>query len=177
MPVARLFDEFAVRKSLDFKFPDNAYWGGDSKKGVTIAYSKGLIDVAEGLMVLPANRGKGAVTRMVTIRGFTPYPYLDQIKANKITVSEVNTPVAAMQMTEAGRADGVYMGKLAAEYILNEVMKKPGALVFDEKQPNSRNDFSLSTIKHVDVIKQMDEFLVKDKDVVSKLKAKYKIVE
>ena len=35
----------------------------------------------------------------------------------------------------------------------------------------------MSTIAHPDVIKQLDEFLVKDKDLVAQLKAKYKIVE
>jgi ABC-type amino acid transport substrate-binding protein len=177
MPVARLFDEFAVQKSLDFKFPDNAYWGGDAKKGVSIVYSKGLVSVTEGLMVLPENKAKTSVTKIVTIRGFTPYPYLDQINAKKIAVSEVNAPEAALNMVEAGRVDGVYMGQLTATYILAEVMKKPGVLVFGDKLPNSKNDFSLSTIARPEVIKQMDEFLVKEKDTVAKIKAKYKITE
>lgn len=177
MPVARLYDEFAVQKTLDFKFPDNAYWASDAKKGVTIIYSKGLVAVTEGLMVLPANRGKGAVAKIVTIRGFTPFPYLDQISAKKITVSEANTPDAALNMVEAGRVDGAYMGQMAANYILSEVLKKPGALVFDDKLPNSKNDFSLSTIAHPDVIMQMNEFLIREQGTVAKLKAKYKIIE
>lgn len=177
MPVARLYDEFAVQKSLDFKFPDNAYWGGDVKKGISIVYSKGLISVTDGLMVLPENKAKTTVTKIVTIRGFTPYPYLDQINAKKIAVSEVNAPEAALSMVEAGRADGVYMGQLSANYILADVMKKPGILVFGEKLPNSKNDFSLSTIARPEVIKEMDEFLVKEKATVAKIKAKYKISE
>ncbi len=177
-PVSRLFDEFTVQKSIDFKFPDNAFWAADAKKGITIAYSKGIVSVTEGLMVLPANKGKvTTVTKIATLRGFTPFPYLDQIKAKKITVTEVNTTDAALSMGEAGRVDGVYLGVLAANYTLAEVMKKPGALVFDDKLPNSSNDFSLSSISHPEVIKQMDEFLVKEKDTVLKLKAKYKIVE
>ena len=177
MPVARLFDEFAVQKSLDFKFPDNAYWGGDSKKGVTVVYSKGLVSVTEGLMVLPENKGKTSVSKIVTIRGFTPYPYLDQISAKKIAVSEVNAADAALNMVEAGRVDGVYMGQVTANYILAEVMKKPGVLVFADKLPSSKNDFSMSTIARPEVIKQMDEFLVKEKDTVAKIKAKYKIID
>lgn len=177
LPVARLYSEFAVEKSIDFKFPDNAHWGTDVKKGVTIAYSKGLVTVTEGLMVLPAHKGKTVVSKIVTLRGFTPYPYLDQINAKKITVTEVNTAESALSMVEAARADGVYMGKLAATHIMGEVMKKPGVLVFDDTLPNSKNDFSLSTIARPEVIKQMDEFLVKEKDTVAKLKAKYKIAE
>jgi len=178
LPVSRLFDEFAVQKSVDFKFPDNAYWAADAKKGIAISYSKGLVLVTEGLLVPPAKKGKiTTVTKMATLRGFTPFPYLDQINAKKITVTEVNAADAAINMAEAGRVDGVYLGVLAANHIMAEGMKKPGVLVLDESLPKSSNDFSLSTISHPEVIKQIDEFLVKEKDTVQKLKAKYKIVE
>lgn len=178
LPVSRLFDEFAVQKSVDFKFPDNAYWAADAKKGINITYSKGLVMVTEGLLVLPANKGKlTTVTKIATLRGFTPFPYLDQINAKKITVTEVNAPDAAVSMAEAGRVDGVYLGVLAANHIMAVNMKKPGVLVLDDKLPKSANDFSLSTISRPEVIKQMDEFLVKEKDTVLALKAKHKIVE
>ena len=100
MPIARLYDEFLVQKSLDLKFPDNAYWAGDAKKGLKIAYSGGLVSVSEGLMVLPADKGKpiSRVAKIAIIRGFTPYPYLDQVKAKKISVSEANTPDAALSI-------------------------------------------------------------------------------
>lgn len=178
-PIARLYDEFLVKKSVDFKFPDNVFWATDAKKGMKIVYSSGLVSVTEGLLVQPANKGKGlgSIGKIATIRGFTPYPYLDQIKAKKILVSEVDSPEAALNMANAGRVNGVYMGAIPANYILTEVMKKPGALVFDETLPVSRNDFTLSSLTHPEVIKQMDEFLVKEKDRVAKLKAKYKIAE
>ena len=178
VPVARLYDEFLVKKSVDFKFPDNGYWAGDAKKGLSLSYSKGLVSVTDGTLVLAANKGKVAtVSKLGTLRGFTPFPYLDQIKDKKVTVTEANSADAAISMGEAGRVEGVYMGVLAANYVMSEVMKKPGVLVFDEKLPKSTGDFSLSTLVHADVIKQMDEFLVKDKDTVAKLKAKYKIKE
>lgn len=179
MPVARLMDEFTAQKTLDFKFPDNAYWASDAKKGLNVVYSKGLVSVTEGLMVLPANKGKGAgsVTKIATLRGFTPFPYLDQIKSKKITVTEVNAADAAINMGEASRVDGVYLGVIAANYLLNDVLKKAGALVYDASLPNSTNDFSMSTLAHADVIRQLDEFMAKEKDTVAKIKAKYKIVE
>jgi ABC-type amino acid transport substrate-binding protein len=177
MPVARLWDEFLVQKSLDFKFPDNGYWNGDAKKGIKVTYSSGLVAVTEGLLVAPASKGKGSVSKIVTLRGFTPFPYLDQIKDKKVALTEVNSADAAINMVEAGRVDGVYLGVLAGNYIMAEVMKKPGVLVYDDKLPNSKNDFSLSTISRPEVIAQMNEFLSKEKDTVAKLKAKYKITE
>jgi ABC-type amino acid transport substrate-binding protein len=176
VPVARLYDEFLVKKSVDFKFPDNGYWAGDAKKGMTLHYSKGLVSVTDGTLVLAANKGKASsISKLGTLRGFTPFPYLDAIKDKKVSVTEANSADAAISMVEAGRVEGVYMGVLAANYVMSEVMKKPGVLVFDDKLPKSTGDFSLSTLAHPDVIKQMDEFLVKEKSTVDKLKVKYKI--
>ena len=177
MPVARLFHEFAVRKSLDLKFPDNAHWAPETKQGVSVVYSKGVITVTEGLMVLPANKGKGKIATIVTQRGFTPYPYLEQINAKKINVSEANSPAAAISMVAAGRGDAVYLGEIAANYLMNEVLKKPGVLVFDDKLPSAKSEFSLSSISHPEVIKQFDEYLVNERVSVARLKAKYKIVD
>lgn len=177
LPVARLFDEFVVKKSLDFKFPDNAYWAKDIKKDTKIAYSRGVVSVTEGLLVLPTNKGKGNVAKIALVRGFTPYLYMDQIKNKAITANEVNSPGAGISMVEAGRVDAIYLSVIVANYLMTDVLKKPGVLVFDDKLPNSKSDFSLSSIAHPEVVKQFDEYLVKDKDTVDKLKAKYKIVE
>ena len=179
LPVARANNEFSIKRSLDFRFPDTANWAVDLKKGVAVVYSKALVTVIEGLLVAPANKGKGvaSIRKLGTIRGYTPTPYFDQIKAGTMTVTEVNTVDSAIHMADVGRVDGVYMSPIVGNYIMTEVMRKPGTLVYDSSLPKSSNDFSLSTIAHPEVIKQMDEFLVKEKDTVAKLKAKYKIVE
>lgn len=179
MPIARLFDEFAKQKSLDFKFPDNALWQPDIKKGVSITYSKGAISVTEGLLVLPANKGKplSGIKSIATLRGFTPWPYKAQIDSGAIKLTEANTADAAVQMGETGRADGVFLNTTSAAYIMAEVRKKPGELVLDDKLPLEKSEFSLSSIAHPEVIKQFNEFLSKEHDTVAKLKAKYKIAD
>ena len=179
LPVARLFDEFVVKKSLDFKFPDNPNWSKDVKKDVNIVYSAGVLAVKQGVMVLPANKGKGLanITKMVTLRGFTPFPYMDQISSKKIEVMEVNYAGAAINIVASDRVDGAYMGVMAANYVMSETLNKAGMLVFDDSLPYATADFSLSSITHPEVIKQMNEFLAKEKSTVIKLKAKYKIAE
>ena len=130
-------------------------------------------------MVLPSEKGKSLsnITKIATLRGFTPWPYMDQITSKKIELVEVNYSGAAINIAAAGRVDGVYMGNMMGKYVVDEVLRQKGILVFDESLPTSKSDFSMSTIAHPDVIKQLDEFLVKDKDLVAQLKAKYKIVE
>ena len=179
MPVARLMDEFVVKKSLDFKYPDNPHWAGDLKKGTKISYSASTVLVIDGLFVKPANKGKGldSIKTIATQRGFTPFPYLGEINAKKIKVDEANSMDAAIKMGDAGRADGVFMGQVVANYLMNEVMKKPGILVFDDKLPSMKSEYALSSSNHPELIRQFDEYLVKEKDTVAKLKAKYQITE
>lgn len=179
MPVARLYHEFLVQQSLDFKFPDNPMWNPSLREHIPVSYSNGLVMVTDGLLVPPAKKGSGLVNihRIATVRGFSPHPYADQIREKKITLFEVNTPDAAMNMAAAGRVDAAFLGTIAARYIMNEVIKQPGVLVFDDSLPYSRGEFSLATLAHPKVIKQMNDFLGKEKELVVKLKAKYKITE
>lgn len=100
-----------------------------------------------------------------------------QIKAKQITVSEVGSAKATIAMAESGRVDGAYLGTVIATYMMNEVLEKPGLLVLDESLPHSKNDFTLSTIAHPEVVKQFNEFLDKEKDSIAKLKEKHKIKE
>jgi methyl-accepting chemotaxis protein len=179
MPITHLFEEFLVSQRLDLKFPDNAYWAGDLKRKTQVVYSQGLVSVAEGLLVKPEHKGRdpGVLSKIAITRGFTPFPYLDRIQSQQIKVSELNTPEAGLKMAESGRVDGVYMGKIVADYLLNDIKKTPGVLVFDESLPNSTNDFSISTINHPEVIVKLDEFLRDQSDLVAKLKHKHNIFD
>lgn len=177
MPVTRLFDEFIKQKSVDFKFPDNPRWQPDLKKGVNITYSKGAVTVVEGMLVLPANKGRplSALKTMATLRGFTPWPFIDAIKSGALRVNEANTADAALQLGLSGRADGVFLNTISADYLLNERLKQPSALVLDESLPVERSEFSLATLSHPEVISQFNEFLTREKSTIDRLKAKYKI--
>lgn len=176
LPVARLFDEFLNADTLDFKFPDNAQWAPDLKKGKTLSYSQPAITITEGLMMPAATKGKplAAVKSIGTMRGFTPWPYLDAINRKAIAVTESNTFDALIQLSLNQRVDGIYIATVVADYHLGE-LKKPGALVLDDALPLSRSGFSLSTRKHADVVRQFDEFLVKEKATVARIRAKYRI--
>ena len=102
---------------------------------------------------------------------------MERIKSKKIDVMEVNYAGAAINIVASGRVDGAYMGVMAANYVMSETLNKKGLLVYDDTLPHANADFSLSSIAHPEVIQQFNEFLVKEKDALTKLKAKYKIVE
>ena len=84
-----------------------------------------------------------------------------------------NVPSINNMTTPGGRC---VSGVLAANHTMAEGMKRPGLLVLNTL-PKTANDFRMFTISHPDVIKQIDEFLVKEKDTVQKLKAMHKIIE
>lgn len=76
-----------------------------------------------------------------------------------------------------GHYDAIYASPIVINYYLDEVVHKPGALVFDRKLPFESNDFSLSSIRQGEVIKQFNEFLEKNQPLIIELKRKYRLPE
>ncbi|WP_161793056.1 transporter substrate-binding domain-containing protein [Chromobacterium piscinae] len=184
LPVSRLFHTFLNDSSIDFKYPDNPHWQADLKKGKSIIYSDPVIHVIEGLLVKPEKvdqLSEASLQAIVTMRGFTPWP-LDQAMRQKINKGAIRvyqedsfSKVISLGMT--GHYDAVYASPAVINYYLDEVMHKPGALVFDKKLPFGSNDFSLSSIRQGDVIKQFNEFLAKNQPLILELKRKYRLTD
>ncbi|MBK9346379.1 MAG: hypothetical protein IPN06_08040 [Burkholderiales bacterium] len=87
MPVARLWDEFLVQKSLDLRFPDNAYWNNDAKKGLKITYSYAWSRRGRAVGDTPNN--KTSVAKIVTMR--VPPTLLRSNQGKQGHAGEVNT--------------------------------------------------------------------------------------
>lgn len=176
-PVKRLYAEFLKKQVLDFKYPDNSYWQGDMKKGIKVIYSVPVVSYIDGMMVEPVNKGNGVskVKKIGTVRGFTPWTYLDMINQGEIKVVENNSFVGLIKQTLKGRVNGAYLNVAVAKYQLDEVMKKPGALVFDESLPHTKSSYFFSTIKYPKVMKEFNAFMKKDRKIVNTIKRKYKL--
>lgn len=179
MPVLRLHDELLKTQSIDLKFPDNQEWNSDMRKGVSVHYSKPVLAVTEGLSLKPAhkNRGIGAQKTIGALRGFTPWQYMDAIRAKKITLAAVNSFDALVKMAESGRIDGLYANSIVVNYYLSEQLKQPNLLVFDETLPHTKTLFHLSSVKHPKLIAQFDQFLEQEAALVDTLKARYRILK
>ncbi|WP_434629125.1 substrate-binding periplasmic protein [Chromobacterium sp. CV08] len=182
LPVSRLFHTFLNDNSIDFKYPDNPRWQADLKKGKLIFYSEPVVNVIEGLLVKPesvAQLSETSLKSIVTMRGFTPWPF-DQAMRQKINDGTIRvyqedsfSKVIALGMT--GHYDAVYASPIVINYYLDMVIRKPGALVFDRKLPFESNDFSLSSIRQGDVVRQFNEFLAKNPAFIMELKRKYRL--
>ncbi len=176
LPINRLFKSF-VDGELDFKFPDNPYWSADVRKGKTIVYSESVNAYIDGVLVTPEHKGmdKSQLKTLGLITGFTPWEYLGDVKAGKITLEENDNYQALLKKTALGRVDGAYSNVAVANYQIGQVLNMTGKLEFDPNLPHTKSDYFLSTIKHPQIIQELNAFMQENKQLVDELQAKYQV--
>jgi len=179
LPIKRLFRDF-VKQKFDFKYPDNPGWSADMKKGKNIRYSTSAVSVVTGVMVLPENRTRPLekFRTLGCMMGYTVSAYADLIKAGKVRKVEVGTTdfASLLKMAKLKRVDGVYITVDVGNYHLREIVKDPDALIFNPSLPYDVYKFSLSSIKHPEVIEEFDEFMTEEKAFVEQLKKEHHIM-
>jgi ABC-type amino acid transport substrate-binding protein len=175
-PVKRLFHEF-VKKEYDFKYPDNPVWQSDMKKGKKVVYSDSVVKYIDGVMVLVENKSMdtSSLKTLGTVRGFTPYPYLDLISQKKVKLSENNNFISLLKQVLVKRINGAYTNVSVARYNLKENLRKPDKIVFNPKLPHIKDSYYLSTIEHPNIISEFNTFLKDKKIQIDQLKKKYKV--
>lgn len=175
-PVIRLTKYF-VEGKVDLKFPDSEFWAKDAKKGVNIIYSDPVLDYTDGVMVLPANKGKGIgnLKKLGTVRGFTPWDYLSLIKSGSVIAKEANSLESLTKQALHGRVDGAYFNVDVASYFLSHNKNQAGALVFDEGLPHTSSSYKLSTHKYPKLIEEFNQFLVDEAGWLAEVRRKYEI--
>ena len=178
MSVKRLFRSF-FEGDVDFKYPDSSYWGFSEereKSGVT--YSDPVVKYIDGCMILRENVGKGvgSIKTLGTVRGFTPFDYLDRIKSGEVTLSENSSFAGLLRQVLRKRVDCAYINVAVARYQLKTVVKKPGQLVFDPDLPHTRGAYTLSTIQYPRVIEEFNRFLADKAPQVKALKREYGVL-
>lgn len=178
LPILRLYKQYLDDGKFDFKYPDNGYWQQGQKTGKEIIYSQPVVPYSDGVMVLPSRRGQSLkhLKHLGTIRGFTPWKYLDLAAAGTINIVENNSLEPLLKMTLAHRVDGAYVNRDVALYQLKKDGKE-GALVFDATLPHTSDFYYLSTMKHPAIIKQFNTFLLTNKDFINQLKRKHGLPE
>jgi len=179
LPVARLFNDFVVSQTVDFKFPDNPYWSADLKKDKKVVYSKSVVEYIDGVFVLPERKGKGldVLKNLGTVMGFTAWDYLDLINSKKVILKESTDFIVLLQQVLNKNIDGAYINIVVAQYHLNEILKRPKDLVFDESLPYTKSSYFFSSIKYPQIIEEFNKFMEEEKDFITKTKQKYKVEE
>lgn len=180
LPLKRLFSEF-LDGQTDFKYPDNPDWSANLKKDKNIHYSTPVVSSVTGVMVLPENKTNNLekFKNLGTMMGFTPTAYTELIKAGKIVNTDASETdfVSLLKIAILKRVDGVYIASDVGAYHLREILKTPDALVFNPNLPYDIQKFSLSSVKYPEIIGEFNEFLIKEKEFVERLKSEHRIIE
>ena len=174
LAVTRLHTTF-LEGGVDFKFPDHPNWRADLKKGKAVVYSAPVIAFIDGAMTTPERKGKGigAVKTLGSVTGFSPWVWMDDIQKGSVQVRENADVAALIRQTQLGRVDAAYVNVAVANYHLDQVLKQPGALVFDPSLPHNRDTYFLSTLKHGAAIEAFNRWLQASKASVEAIKRRH----
>lgn len=177
LPVRRLLSDF-LQGRVDFKYPDNPRWNADQRAARRIHYSHTAAPATDGMLVKPQFLGKGKqrIRRLGTQRGFTPWPYLEDIEAGQIVLIQANQIESLLAMALNDRVDAVYLNPQVVAHQLR-VMDKAGALVFDPGLEYLDDHYLLSSIEHAQVIEQFNAFLQTQAELVRTLQLRHGIIE
>ncbi|MVW74092.1 substrate-binding periplasmic protein [Pseudomonas xionganensis] len=177
LPVRRLLSDF-LHGRVDFKYPDNPRWNADIKTGHAIHYSQTAAPAIDGVMVKPQYLGLGEqrIRRLGTQRGFTPWPYLEDIEAGHLLLIQANQIDSLLAMALNDRVDAVYLNPQVVAHQLG-LMGKSGALVFDPSLDYLDDHYFLSSIQHPEVIEQFNAFLRDQAEWIEALKLRHGITD
>ena len=169
LPVKRLLTNL-MEERIDFKYPDNKYWGQgkkkeDLKKFARLRYSRPVTAYIDGVLVHPKWKSKKKeFKQMVTVLGFTPFPYLGKIKEKKVVLKQFPTLSKVLRVIARSKFDGAYVNIQVGlhkqkELLASGQIKKADALMFNDDLPSDKSNYHISTINHHHVIDAFNRFL------------------
>lgn len=176
MPVEQLLPAL-LKGEVDFKYPDNGNWAQAQKAGKSLAYSQGIVDYVDGVLVPPQRQGQPMeqIKRLAMVNGWTPWGYQERIDAKQIELTYSDDLRLMIRQALRKDTDGAYFNVVVATHYLDNIRARPGALVFDPKLPHSRGSFQLSTLKHPELLQRFDRFLVEQHEAIAQLKSQYRV--
>jgi len=173
LDINRLYHELLVDGSVDFKYPDNAYWGEDKKKGATVIYSSPAVPYTDGVLVPKSNIGKkiSSLSSLGMPTGFTPQVYGDLETSGALKLKRHYSMDRLVKDVMLGKTQGLYSNIIVAQHLVDA--DYGASLTYDSSLPHSDSHYHLSTIKHGNIIKQFNDFLIRNPELINTLKEKY----
>tara|TARA_Y100001954_G_scaffold219719_1_gene254180 strand:+ start:219 stop:1046 length:828 start_codon:yes stop_codon:yes gene_type:complete len=173
LPVKRLLTSLLDGR-IDFKYPDNKFWGQgkkkeDLKKFARFRYSSPVTPFIDGILAHPNWKSKNKKFKtMATVLGFTPYPYLGDIKNKKVLLQHFPTLTKVISVIAKGKFDGAYVNIQVGLHKQKELLEKgkiskKNALIFNQNLPSDKSNYHLSTLNHHHIIEAFDRFLANKK--------------
>ena len=178
LPISRLYAYFYSGK-LDFKMPANKYWQKEikEKRNLKIKYSSPLVHFLDGLMVKAGNENKKIeeISRIGVVSGFTPWEYLDRIKAKNLSTRENPSIVGLLEQGILGRVDAIYINVPVGQFYLRESLRNSSGLIFAKSLPHTKSHYHVATLRHDDLLQKLNKYLDRSKSKLADLRSRYKI--
>ena len=174
LPIKRLYNYFLNSNTVDFKYPDNPNWNIKNKQGHKVYYSDAITYYVDGTFIhkdqsLPLN-----IVYLGVIRGFTPEPYLAEILADKIKVIEYTRSDHLLSALNFKRIDAAYMNVDVAKFQRSKSDSNLN-VKFCPSLPLTKGSYYLSTMKHPELLNQVNEFIRNNSDFIQELQLLYEL--
>ena len=176
LPVAGLLPALLAGE-VDFKYPDSSLWAQAQKAGQDLAYSQPVVNYVDGVLVAPKRQGKPLeqLKRLAMVDGWTPWGYQERIDAKQVQLTYSDDLRKMIHQALKQDTDGAYFNVVVATHYLDNIRARPGALVFDPELPHTRGTFHLSSLRHPELLRRFDRFLIERHAEVAALKDKYRV--
>jgi len=177
LPIKR-FDKWYIEKNIDFKFPDNFRWRKDKENKLNITFSQSVVKLIAGTYVLKNNKesSRNDIKRLGTILGFVPTLWFDKIGSDNFTLVEESSPISVIRHLLHGNVDATNIDPNVIQHNLKQ-LKENKQIVLNKNIKHEEFSYHLSSIKHPEIIREFNNFLNNNKELVESIKEKYGIDE
>ena len=174
LPVRRLLSDFLAGR-VDLKFPDHPQWNAEQKAGHSILYSNAAAPYIDGVLLKPAHLGQSPqhIKLLGTQNGFTPWPYLADIRAGRIRLIQANQIESLLRMASNDRVDAVYLNPKVVAHQLGQMGMAADSLVYDPTLPHVEDHYYLSSIRHPQLIEAFNRFLEERAELVGEIRRRH----
>jgi hypothetical protein len=178
LPIKRLKLAFEQKNDIDFIYPDNPNWHGNSSNvSNKRIYSQPIAKALGGTMVKEANKKVtlSGFEFLAFPRGFTPVAWLSLQPQYQIKFREVTDAKAALLMVQSNRVDGADIEYNVAQYIIKKY--NLSSIVLADNLPFTPTDFHLATLTQPDMIQIINTLILNNKKDINKMKLKVNLIE
>ena len=178
LSIKRLYRSFFFDKTIDFKYPDSKEWKAKIRKNKIIYYSGPIGFYTDGIFVNRRNLPKDVteISKLGTMRGFTPVPLIEAIDNGDIQLFEFSKTDDLLTALLAKQIDGAYLNIDVARYKIDLLFGGENSpLFFDSSLPYIEGQYQLSSMKHPEIIKKLNQFLTNNQQLLTEIANKYKV--
>ncbi|MDH4870854.1 transporter substrate-binding domain-containing protein [Pseudomonas sp. BN515] len=176
LPINRLHRNLQTTDRLMLVFPDNPAWSRQLKGDARMHYSRPVIRVVDGSLVLREHLGRGvdSVRRLGTVRGFTPEAWQERLRDGQVQLVEASDIASLVRMLLRLRIDAIYANPEVLHHYLETSTNLGGdRLLLDPELPLAQTAFHASSLNHPEILEAFDRFLVEQSDELAQLRREH----